>query len=138
VDVPTVPDVDPDVADRAQLSGREGQEIAGAELRRIARQILADERLLSRRARDIELERRHDVPNESAAVEAALGRLATADVPAADLGFRDRHDGVTRGNCGEAELLEGLRRGLLRRRRARYTGNDENRGAERHDAAVPM
>src|SRR5205823_10275416 len=72
--------------------------------------------LLARDARDVEVERRHDVLDQAAAVEALSGRLPAALVARPELCPGDLYDGVAQGPRGIAVGFEGL--GGLRPHRA--------------------
>jgi len=53
----------------------EGEEIAGTKTRGVAHDGEARRRLLTSGAREVDLERRHHIANETAAIEATLGEL---------------------------------------------------------------
>ena len=94
VHVPAVADVDADVAHAALLSLSERQQSPGRRTAGVATHGEALLRLLLSGARDVQVERGHDVLDESAAIEASFRRHAAGPVPLADLRARHLNDRI--------------------------------------------
>src|SRR3954468_6409880 len=117
VNIPTVADVDPDVADSPFLAFAESENVTRKKTARVALDSQTGFRLLFRRARDVQLKRRHDILNQSAAIEAFLRRAAPCAIPGADLRPRNGDDGIAKEQRRVAVGFERLGCGAVLRRR---------------------
>src|SRR5581483_4858415 len=105
-----------DVADARLAAGRECEQVAGAKERSITLDGNTRRRLHLCRSRKDHRESRHDVLNETAAVEAALRGSAAMLVASADLGAGQGNDRVAK-----------------RRRRRAHSGKNRNGSLSRSE-----
>ena len=85
MNVPATTDINSDVA-HAVLALPEGEEIARTQAPPVAHHGKPRRGLLPSRTRQADIERGHDVPNESATIEAPIRGLAATKVLRANLG----------------------------------------------------